>query len=110
MEIKSKRRKPGLSEVKIFLTSLSIAATFGLWQFLAHQDAENTAQAFAGSQMSQPVQFSQNLVPLPTLIAPPPGAASPVQVSQGNPSRILLGGSAPQASRPAPIARTGSSR
>lgn len=104
---KPKNRQAG---AKILLTALSISFTLGAWQALAGKEAKTAKLEDAAGQ---PVQALVEAAPLPTLIAPLPGqsgAASAGLTSSQQPGRIFLGGSKPQTGRPAPVARTGSSR
>jgi hypothetical protein len=108
---KPKNRQTG---AKIAITALSISLTLGAWQALAGQEAKAANLQLAAGQ---PAQVSQETAPLPaalpTLIAPLPGrnASGSAELSSSQRSGTLfLGGSKPQTVRPAPVARTGSSR
>lgn len=104
------KRKSHPTEAKLLITTLSFAVTLGAWQALARQEA-NTANGEAAGQ--QPIQFALQTEPLPTLIPDlpeQPGSDLSARSSSKQPDRLFLGGTKPQAPRPAPIARTGSSR
>lgn len=112
MEKKNAKRaqKPRQVEAKILVTTLSIAATLGAWQIFSRQEAHKASIP----QADPPVV--ENLVesaPLPTLIPPLKEeirAGSAVLPTPQQPNRILFGGAKPQPAKPAPVARTGSSR
>lgn len=95
---------------RILITSLSVAATLGAWQLLARQEGiagggEQTVQA------ARQESTVSSVPPLPTLVPPLPEQvlSGPAENTQSQ-TRLLLGGAKPQPARPAPVARTGSSR
>jgi hypothetical protein len=104
------KRKSRQTEAKLLITTLSIAVTLGAWQALTRQEANSASGEGAGHL---PVQTALEAAPLPTLIPvlpEQPDARLPVGSNSQTSKRLILGGAKPQASRPAPVARTRSSR
>jgi hypothetical protein len=99
------KRKSRQIDAKIFFTALSITITLGAWQAFSRQEAVLAVKKAAELPAAQ---VSLDAAPLPTLI--PPLALQPNAPDSQQPDRLFLGGAKPQSSRPAPVARTGSSR
>jgi hypothetical protein len=119
----TKRRRIATAGIKGALAAASLVGTLSLWNLFARdlvgQASPPPAVASPPAESSRPV--AMDLPPLPTLVPLETAAAAPVReapapaapslaASPPQPARIFLGGAKPQPPKPAPAARTRSSR
>jgi hypothetical protein len=119
-----KRRPVSLREIKWLILTLGLTGMILLWNLFSKQMNQDTAASSAVAAIpTQPVAgLVLEFPPLPTLVpdsslpinvgAKQDPVPTPVRVAQPQvqvPAKVILGGAAPRAAAPAPVARTRSS-
>jgi hypothetical protein len=122
-KLTTKRRRLATGGIKGALAAASLVGTLGLWNLFARdmtgQSAPPETPVALPTEQTRPVVL--DLPPLPTLVPVRTADAQPVArplatvtpglaASPAQPVRIFLGGSKPQPPKPAPAARSRSSR